>query len=76
MTKTFTCNICNITYESKWSHEEALKEFHENHNKKLHDLPRFVLCDDCHIEIQSWKKTIPDHILKKMEDDFIGQFND
>jgi len=54
MQDTFTCEMCNKTYEKGWSEEESTKEMRESWG----DLPqehRSVVCDDCFQKIDPEK---------------------
>lgn len=46
MPDTFTCSLCDQTFEKGWSDEEAEKELKENFNVPKEKCK--IVCDDCY----------------------------
>lgn len=52
---TYTCSVCENTYEKGWSDEEAMKE----KNTLWGDAPLeefSIVCEDCNIAFLEWLK--------------------
>ena len=56
MSKEFTCEMCQGTFVSTWTEEEAEKEYKDTFGSPSGE-ERAILCDDCHIEFMKWFET-------------------
>lgn len=52
--ETFTCELCEETFEKGWTDEEAEAEFEALFPD---DPPRAVVCEDCFAEVMEWAKS-------------------
>lgn len=74
--ESFVCQTCQQTFDyskdSEWSEKDAVKEFKENHPECQND-NLGIVCDDCHIKILAWIKTLTPEEKLRMRKDYEKQ---